>query len=199
MNKILIVTDIQNDFCPGGSLAVPDGDKIIPFVNYLILSQVYDFIVYTQDWHPSNHKSFASQNEGSSVFEKIIIDGIEQVLWPDHCIQNTYGAEFHKSLITDVPSKFIFQKGSNVNVDSYSAFYDNKHNLSTGLGEFLSDKHIEKIDIVGLALDFCVKFTAIDANRLGFETSVLLAGCKSISKDINSHLNEMKRYGIKIH
>ena len=198
MNKTLIITDIQNDFCPGGNLPVIGGDTIIPFVNELLLNPDYDFLIYTKDWHPANHKSFASQHKGKNVFEVIDLFGIEQVLWPDHCVQNTFGSEFHKSLRTDNPNQYIFTKGMNENIDSYSAFFDNKHNSSTGLNEFLKEKNIKIIDVVGLALDYCVKFTANDGIKLGYEVNIILNGCKAISEDINPHIEEMKMNNIKI-
>jgi nicotinamidase/pyrazinamidase len=198
LKKALIVTDIQNDFCPGGSLAVQDGDQVIPFVNELIANNGYDIHIYTKDWHPNDHKSFITQNPGKKVLDTIILNGIEQILWPEHCVQNTWGSDFHKDLRTGVKNEYIFTKGSDKGIDSYSAFYDNKKNVSTGLHEFLKESRVSEIDVVGLALDFCVKYTCLDGKKSGYKVNVLLNGCKAISSDITPHLDEMKKAGISI-
>jgi nicotinamidase/pyrazinamidase len=198
MKKALLIIDIQNDFCPVGNLPVAGGDSIIPFINELIEKPDYDLIILTKDWHPSNHKSFASQHKDKNSFDVINLFGVEQVLWPDHCVQNTFGAEFHKSLKTNVDNQFVFTKGMNENIDSYSGFFDNKHNSSTGLNEFLKERNIEIIDVAGLALDYCVKFTALDGIKLGYEVNVILNGCKAISEDISRHIEEMKINKINI-
>jgi len=198
LKKAIIVTDIQNDFCPGGNLPVEDGDKVIPFINDLLMNNGYDIHIYTKDWHPKDHKSFVTQNPGKIVFDKIILNGIEQILWPEHCVQNTWGSDFHKDLFTGIENKFIITKGSEKEIDSYSAFYDNKKNVSTGLNEFLKEKEVTEIDVVGLALDFCVKYTCLDGIRTGYKVNVILNGSKAISSNIAPHIDEMKRAGINI-
>jgi nicotinamidase/pyrazinamidase len=179
MKKILIIVDVQNDFCPNGNLAVKDGDLITPYINKLIQSKDYDFIVATKDWHPKDHKSFASNNN-KSVGEFIKLNGVLQIMWPDHCIKGTVGAQLHSALDQD-NIDFIFTKGSNKEIDSYSAFFENDLQTKTGLDEFLKAKSVTNIDVVGLALDYCVKATAIDAQSLGYNTTVLLEGTKAVN------------------
>jgi nicotinamidase/pyrazinamidase len=179
MKKILIIVDIQNDFCPNGNLAVKDGDLIIPYVNKLIRSKDYDFIVATKDWHPKDHKSFASNNN-KAVGEFIKLNGVLQILWPDHCIKGTVGSQLHSELDQD-NIDFIFTKGSNKEIDSYSSFFENDYKTKTGLDEFLKAKSVTDIDVVGLALDYCVKATAIDAQSLGYNTTVFLEGTKAVN------------------
>jgi nicotinamidase/pyrazinamidase len=163
----LIIVDIQNDFVPGGALAVPAGDEIIPIVNELQKS--FGLVVATQDWHPEKHKSFASSHPGKKVFEKIQLHGLDQVLWPDHCIQGTNGAELHKGLNTN-RVEAIFRKGMDSDIDSYSGFYDNGYKKSTGLAGYLRERKVTKVYICGLASDYCVFFTARDAIKENFET-----------------------------
>ncbi len=163
----LIIVDIQNDFVPGGALAVPAGDEIIPIVNELQKS--FGLVVATQDWHPEKHKSFASSHPGKKVFEKIQLHGLDQVLWPDHCIQGTNGAELHKGLNTN-RVEAIFRKGMDSDIDSYSGFYDNGYKKSTGLAGYLRERKVKKVYICGLASDYCVFFTARDAIKENFET-----------------------------
>lgn len=177
--KALIIVDIQNDFCPNGNLAVKDGDKIIPFVNSLINSGDYKTIVATMDWHPANHKSFASNN-GKAVGEIIDLNGIKQFMWPDHCVQNTKGAEMRSDLHLDKIQYFV-KKGENPEVDSYSGFFDNDQKTATALNEILLRTGIKEIHVVGLALDYCVKATAIDGQRLGYKTTVLSKGTKAVN------------------
>lgn len=165
MKKALIIIDMQYDFIPGGNLAVKGGDEIIPIINNLIPQ--YELVVATQDWHPANHKSFASQHEGKNVFEVIDLNGLEQVLWPDHCVQGTSGAEFHKDLNFN-KVEAIFRKGMNSEIDSYSGFYDNGHRKSTGLSGYLKEKGIEELHFCGLAADYCVYFSMKDALKEGF-------------------------------
>ena len=179
MKKILIIVDVQNDFCPNGNLAVKDGDLIIPFINKIMKSSEYDFIVATKDWHPKEHKSFASNNN-KKIGEFINLNGIEQIMWPDHCIKGTFGAELHP-LLNKEDIDFIFTKGSNKEIDSYSAFFENDLKTKTGLNEFLKAKNVTDIDVVGLALDYCVKATAIDSQELGYNTSVLLEVTKAVN------------------
>ena len=164
MNAFIIV-DIQNDFIPGGALAVPGGDEIIPIVNQL--QQSFSLIVATQDWHPAHHKSFASSHPGKKTFEKISLHGLDQVLWPDHCIQGTVGAEFHKDLdLTRVEA--IFRKGMDPEIDSYSGFYDNGYRKTTGLAGYLRERKVRKVYVAGLASDYCVFYTAKDAIKENF-------------------------------
>ena len=175
--KALLLIDIQNDFLPGGALAVPDGDQIIPIVNHI--QPPFDLIVATQDWHPPDHKSFASNHAGRKVFETIDLEGLEQVLWPDHCVQGTYGAEFSKQL--DMKKvEAIFRKGTNAAIDSYSGFYDNGHRKSTGLADYLRGKNITQVYIAGLAGDYCVYYSAKDAIKEGFDTYIIEDATKAI-------------------
>jgi nicotinamidase/pyrazinamidase len=168
--KALIIVDIQNDFTQGGALEVPDGAEIIPGVN--ALQSEYDLIVATQDWHPPAHKSFASNHTGQKAFDRILLDGLEQVLWPNHCIQGTPGAEFHPHL--DLQRvEAIFRKGMNPDIDSYSGFYDNGHRKSTGLAGYLREREVTDVHVCGLAGDYCVYFTAKDSIREGFSTTVI--------------------------
>jgi len=180
--KALIIVDVQYDFLPGGSLAVEGGDEIIPVINQLVKD--YDLIIFTRDFHPSNHKSFASQHEGKNVFDQISLNGIDQVLWPDHCVQGARGSHIHDKLIgnPDLKDKqvYIFKKGMNPEYDSYSGFKD-ANDESTGLYTFLLDNGIHDVEVVGLALDFCVAFTALDADYYGFETIINLGATKGIN------------------
>ena len=199
MNKALIIVDVQYDFLPGGSLAVEGGDEIIPVINQLVKD--YDLIIFTRDFHPSNHKSFASQHEGKNVFDQIKLNGIDQVLWPDHCVQGTRGSDIHDDLIgnPDLKNKkvYIFKKGMDPEYDSYSGFKD-ANDESTGLYTFLLNNMINSIDICGLATDFCCKFTSLDSSKYFFETRLLLSSCRSISKNIEKDINELKINNIKI-
>ena len=160
--KALLLIDIQNGFCPGGNLPVPDGDQVVPIANKLIDSGKYDLIVASQDWHPAGHGSFASSHPGKKPFEIGTLSGKPQMMWPDHCIQNTKDAEFHPGLHLD-DVDFIQQKGQNPAVDSYSAFRDNDQAALIGLAAYLRDKGVTELDLCGLATDYCVKFSAIDA------------------------------------
>ncbi|SIT98234.1 nicotinamidase/pyrazinamidase [Epilithonimonas bovis DSM 19482] len=179
MKKALIIVDVQNDFCEGGALAVPDADSIIPYINLLLEENEYDQVVLTQDWHPANHKSFASNN-GKNVGETISLNGVPQFMWPDHCVQGTFGADFHSDLNRDKVTHII-QKGKNPEIDSYSAFQDNNHFMKTGLEDFLRYHDIQLVEIVGLALDYCVKFTALDAINAGFVTCLHFNGTKAVN------------------
>lgn len=176
--KALLLIDIQNDFIPGGALAVPGGDEIIDVVNKL--QPYFDLVVATQDWHPSNHKSFASQHEGKDVFEKIDLNGLQQVLWPDHCVQGTNGAAFSPKLNMN-RVEAIFRKGTNAEIDSYSGFYDNSHLKSTGLADYLKGKGVTVIYLVGLAGDYCVYFSAKDAIAEGFQTYLIEDAIRTIN------------------
>ncbi|MHC5003715.1 MAG: bifunctional nicotinamidase/pyrazinamidase [Planctomycetota bacterium] len=178
MASALIVVDIQNDFLPQGALAVPDGDAVIPVANRLLAAR--DLVVATKDWHPPDHESFASQHPGHAVGDVIDLHGLDQILWPDHCVQGTPGAEFAPGLET---SRFaaVFHKGTDRTIDSYSCFYDNAHRRSTGLGEWLRGRGVKAVEIVGLATDYCVKFSVLDARRLGLETTVVRAGVRAVN------------------
>lgn len=178
--KALLVVDLQNDFLPGGSLAVAEGDSIIPVINSIQTD--FDLIVATQDWHPRDHKSFASQHPEKRSFEVIDLNGLPQVLWPDHCVQGTLGAAFSKAWHSDSIAA-IFRKGMDVAVDSYSGFYDNDKRNTTGLLGFLKDKGVTEVYVCGLAADFCVYYTAVDAVEAGFETFYLEFATKAIDVD----------------
>jgi len=194
--KALIIVDVQNDFCPGGNLAAEGGDEIIKGINKLPNTGYYDIIVLTQDWHPENHKSFASQWKGKNTFDIVKLNGIDQVLWPDHCIQYTNGADFHPNLnITE--DMVIFTKGENPEVDSYSGFYDNDHETSTGLAEFLKEQNITEVDVCGIATDFCVKFTALDAIKEGFKTTLFKDLCRGIG-ELEPIYQELVKAGVNI-
>ena len=179
MKKALIVVDVQNDFCEGGALAVPKANEIIPYVNLLMEDSTYDEIILTQDWHPANHKSFASNND-KKVGESIELNGYSQFMWPDHCVQGSFGAEFHKDLNVEKVTHIV-QKGKNPEVDSYSGFQDNNQLVKTDLEDYLKFKDIEIVEIVGLALDYCVKFTCLDAAKSGFITCLHYKGTKAVN------------------
>ena len=192
------MVDLQNDFCQGGSLAVPSGEKIIPTAN--ALQTHFDLIIATQDWHPEDHMSFAPNHKGQGVGDLIVINHRPQVLWPVHCVQNTQGAEFHPGLKTHKITK-IFYKGCDKKMDSYSAFFDNAHERSTGLGDFLASLQVEDVYILGLATDYCVKYTVIDAIHLGFNTYVIEDACQGVKlqpDDITKAYDEMNQAGAKI-
>lgn len=195
--KALIMVDIQNDFLPTGALPVPEGDQIIPIVNQL--QSQFDLIVLTQDWHPPNHKSFASQH-GKQPGEVITLNGLEQILWPDHCVQEETGAELAIGLKTESVDR-SFHKGTDPELDSYSAFFDNAKLKSTGLGDYLKEKGVKQVYLVGLATDYCVKFSALDAIDLGFDTYVVLDATRGVNLnggDTDAAVEEMRRNGIRI-
>lgn len=196
MNKALIIIDIQNDFTEGGSLEVPNANEIIPVVNDL--QQQFELIFATQDWHPANHGSFASKNQGRKTFEVIDLNGLDQVLWPDHCIQGSQGAEFHIDLKTE-KIQTIFRKGMDPEIDSYSGFYDNGHRRSTGLSGFLKGLQIEHLYFCGLAADYCVYYSIKDAIQEGFKCSLFLNATKAIS-DENLLLikKELQNLGVEL-
>lgn len=179
MKKALIVVDVQNDFCEGGALEVPNASEAIPYINSLIESNIYDEIIFTQDWHPANHKSFASNNE-KNIGDVIELNGIQQFMWPDHCVQGSHGAEFHKDLNTSKISHIV-RKGTNPEIDSYSAFQDNNHFMQTDLDNYLKEKNIELVEVVGLALDYCVKYTCLDAVSNGYITCLHFQGTKAVN------------------
>lgn len=180
MTTALIVIDVQTDFCPGGALAVPDGDKIVAPVNALMAEA--EAVILTQDWHPAGHSSFASSHAGKSPYDLIDMPYGPQVLWPDHCIQGSIGAQFHPELQAD-RADLIIRKGYNPEIDSYSAFFENDHRTPTGLEGYLRTRGIETLVMVGLALDFCVNFSAVDAAKLGFNVEVREDLCRAIDLD----------------
>ena len=179
MKKALIIVDVQNDFCEGGALAVPGANEIISYINLLMEENEYDKIVLTQDWHPANHKCFASTN-GKKVGDTSLLNGIPQFMWPDHCVQGTSGAEFHKDLNREKVDHII-QKGKNIDFDSYSGFQDNNHFTKTGLDDYLKYHDIQLLEVVGLALDYCVKFTCLDAAQLGYVTCLHFNGTRAVN------------------
>ena len=194
--KTLLIIDVQNDFLPGGSLAVPKGGEIIQEINEIMTN--YDLIVATKDWHPSDHISFASNHSGNKDGDIIKFKNHKQILWPDHCIQDSFGSEFPSGLYSDKINKIIY-KGKNKDIDSYSAFFDNLNLTSTDLFEFLKDKKVEKIDIVGLATEYCVKFSALDSLKLGFYTRIISKCVRGLNDDnIKNALDEMRSKGIVI-
>jgi nicotinamidase/pyrazinamidase len=193
--KALIIVDLQNDFLPGGALPVPRSDEVIPLANEL--QQRFELVVATQDWHPPDHGSFAANHPGKEPGDRIILDGIEQILWPVHCVQNTHGAEFAPAFDTSRIAH-VFHKGVDPLIDSYSTFFDNAHRRHTGLAHYLDKRGVKDIYLMGLALDYCVKYSALDARQLGLTTHVILDGCRGIeleSGDIDHALDEMKRAG----
>ena len=175
--RALILVDIQNDFVPGGALPVPRGNEIIPLANEL--QHNFDLVVATQDWHPQKHKSFASSHAGKNPFEKIMLHGLEQVLWPDHCVQGSSGAQIHPQLNTN-KVEAVFRKGMDPEIDSYSAFYDNGYKKSTGLAGYLRERKVQKVFVCGLAADFCVYFTAKDALNENFKTYIIEDATRAI-------------------
>jgi nicotinamidase/pyrazinamidase len=195
MKRVLILVDLQNDFLPGGALAVPHGDEVIPLADEL--QQRFELVVATQDWHPPDHGSFAANHPGKHPGDRIILDGIEQILWPVHCVRNTQGAEFAPSFDTSRIAH-VFHKGTERNIDSYSTFFDNAHRRHTGLAHYLEKRGIKNIYLMGLALDYCVKYSTLDARHLGLKTYVIVDGCRGIDLecgDIARALDEMKRAG----
>jgi nicotinamidase/pyrazinamidase len=195
--KALILVDIQNDFCPGGSLAVPDGDSVVPSANRL--QKQFDLIVATQDWHPRGHGSFASAH-GKPIYEVITIRGAPQTLWPDHCVQGTHGAEL-VSALDRARIMRIFQKGTDPEIDSYSGFLDADHAHATGLADYLRERGVDEVYLAGLATDYCVKYTALDAAQLGFRAHVIEDACRGVNiqpGDSMTALQEMRAAGVRI-
>lgn len=197
MNTLLVI-DVQNDFCVGGALAVNDGDAIVSLVNRH--RDDFELVVFSQDWHPEGHKSFASSHPGKQPGDHVTIDGVDQILWPDHCVQETFGAQFHPDLdvLEDDP---IFQKGTDPEIDSYSAFFDNARKKSTGLSKFLKEKGVTELTICGLATDYCVKFSALDALSEGFKVNIWSAACRGVDKtrgDSKRALKELQEAGAKL-
>lgn len=178
--QALIVVDIQNDFCPGGALAVPRGEEVVPVVNRLIAEHRH--VVLTQDWHPADHTSFASRHPGRQPFETIEMSYGPQTLWPDHCVQGTPGAEFHPDLEA-TKAELVIRKGFRREIDSYSAFFENDHRTPTGLGGYLKERGFTEIVLAGLAVDYCVHYSALDARKLGFGVTVIEGACRAIDLD----------------
>lgn len=193
----LLVIDVQNDFCDGGALAVPDGDAVVPVINSLIA--LFSTVVLAQDWHPKGHSSFASEHNNKNPLDVINAAYGEQTLWPDHCIQGNYGAEFHPDLNVHA-AQMIVRKGFRQSIDSYSAFYENDKTTQTGLLGYLKERGVKQVFCVGLATDFCVRFSAEDAQHAGFKTSVLTAGCRGIDIEgsVAASYNAMTNIGIDI-
>ena len=195
MTKALIVIDVQNDFCPGGALAVASGDEIVKGINDLMPE--FDVVILTQDWHPAGHSSFASTHR-AAPFSEIKMPYGPQVLWPDHCVQGSKGAEFHSDLRTD--GDLIIRKGYNQDIDSYSAFFENDKSTPTGLKGYLETRNIEKLTMAGLARDVCVNFSAVDAANLGFDVTVRTDLCRAIDMDgsLEAALAGMRNAGVTL-
>ncbi|MGJ5047431.1 bifunctional nicotinamidase/pyrazinamidase [Bradyrhizobium oligotrophicum] len=187
---LLLIIDVQNDFCPGGALAVADGDAVVPVINRL--SGMFDHVVLTQDWHPAGHSSFASSHPGKAPFESVTMPYGPQTLWPDHCIQGTPGAAFHADLATD-KAQLIIRKGFRAAIDSYSAFFENDKTTPTGLAGYLRERGLKRVFLVGLATDFCVHYSAVDARRLGFAAIVVDNACRGI--DLGGSMAAAKAQG----
>ncbi len=194
--KTLIIVDPQNDFMPGGSLEIEKGDEIVPVINSI--SDEFELIVATQDWHPDGHRSFASSHDGKKQFDKIEWKGMEQVLWPDHCVQGSKGANFHEDLKTD-SVEAIFRKGMNPDIDSYSGFYDNEHKKSTGLSGYLKEKKASELYFCGLAADICVYFTLKDAINEDFKVNLIEDATRPLNADdFENQMQELKSQGVNI-
>jgi nicotinamidase/pyrazinamidase len=192
----LLLVDIQNDFCAGGALAVPDGDAVVPVAN--LLSPRFELVVATQDWHPASHLSFARNHPGKNLYELTELDGLPQVLWPAHCVQGTHGAELHPQLERERIRR-VFPKGTDARIDSYSGFFDNGHRKATGLGEYLRSSGVTGVVVLGLATDYCVKWTALDARQLGFDVQLVVDGCRGVAlgpDDVPNALDEMRAGGV---
>ena len=198
--KALILVDIQNDFVANGALAVPKGEEIIEIANQLQNSHFFDLIVATQDWHPANHGSFAANHANQNIGNLIDFNGLPQILWPVHCVQHTKGAALVANLETQNIDK-IFYKGTDETIDSYSGFFDNGHRKQTGLGDFLKRNEVSEVYIIGLATDYCVKFTALDAKSLGFETYLIADACRAVNLQATDEVNALaviKKAGVQI-
>ena len=195
--KALVLVDLQNDFLPGGALPVPDGDQVIPVANRV--QKVFPLVVATQDWHPANHGSFAASHPGRKPGEVVQLAGLPQILWPVHCVQGTRGAAFAPGLETERFAK-VFSKGASPEIDSYSGFFDNGHRRATGLGDYLRDRGVDTVYVMGLATDYCVKFTALDARALGLETHLISDGCRGVNLqpgEVDRAIAEMRAAGVR--
>lgn len=196
--EALLLIDIQNDFVPGGALAVRDGHAVVPVANALMPR--FNLVVATQDWHPPDHESFASQHPGRRPGEVIDLHGLPQVLWPDHCVKNTHGAELVRELDCSRIDEVV-QKGADREIDSYSGFFDNGHRKDTGLHAFLRSQGIEALYLVGIATDYCVKFTALDARELGYRVKLVIDGVRGVGlkpTDIQDAIDEMQKAGVEV-
>ena len=196
--EALILIDLQNDFMPGGALAVPAGDEVVAVANEMI--GLFDLVVATRDWHPADHSSFAVNHPGHEPGEVIELDGLAQVLWPVHCVQNTFGAELVRGLDSS-GIQHVFFKGTDPSIDSYSAFFDNAHRRATGLGDYLKDRGVDHVYLMGLATDYCVQFSALDAVKLGFRTTVIEDGSRGVELqpgDTRHAIDRMRNAGIEI-
>lgn len=196
--RALIVVDLQNDFLPGGALAVPLGDEVIPVINGLLPH--FELAVATQDWHPADHGSFAANHPGKNVYDQITLAGLPQTLWPVHCVENSHGAQLASALHTTRLAG-VFQKGTDPAIDSYSGFFDNGHRRATGLGDWLKSRGVSEVCVCGLATDYCVKFTALDAVQLGFVVSLAADACRGVNlrpHDSQDAIEDMKRAGVRI-
>ena len=187
--RALIIVDMQNDFMPGGNLAVPGSDEVIDIINRLADS--FELVVATQDWHPAEHGSFASQHPGQRPGEVIDLHGLEQVLWPDHCVQKSTGAEFVAGLDTEAVGH-VFRKGTDPAIDSYSGFFDNGHRKATGMGHFLAEANVESVLVCGVATDYCVKFTVLDALELGFDVTLIVDACRGVNLEPDDSLQAIQ-------
>ena len=196
--KALILVDIQNDFCPGGALAVANGDEVVPVANKL--AHRFDLVVATQDWHPRDHGSFAANHPGTEPGQVIDLDGLDQVLWPVHCVQGSDGAAFRADFDTRWVNE-VFRKGTDPGIDSYSGFYDNGHRQATGLADYLREKGVGAVYVLGLATDYCVKFTALDAVSAGFDTYLVEDGCRAVELqegDAERAIDRMREAGVTV-
>jgi nicotinamidase/pyrazinamidase len=194
----LLVIDVQNDFCPGGSLAVSGGDAIVPLINGLM--RLFPRVIATQDWHPSDHVSFASSHPGKKVLDSVEADGIMQVLWPDHCVQATRGADLHPALDTRAVG-LVLRKGMRSRLDSYSAFFENDRTTGTGLTDYLKGLGVTRVAVCGLATDYCVRASALDARRMGFEVFLVEDACRGVDLpkgSVTAALDDMVRAGVEL-
>ena len=197
VRDVLFIVDVQNDFCPGGALAVPQGDQIVPAVNRLAAK--FAHVILTQDWHPRGHASFASSHTGKQPFDTIDLSYGQQILWPDHCVQGTRGAAFHPDL--EVPdAELVLRKGFRTAIDSYSAFLENDHRTPTGLAGYLKERRFERITLCGLATDFCVLYSALDGRQAGFAVTVVTDACRGIDMDgsLSQAMRSMNEAGVTI-
>ncbi len=195
--RALILVDIQNDFMPDGALPVPGGYDVVPVANKV--QNGFELVVATQDWHPADHGSFAANHDGTEPGQVIDLDGLDQILWPIHCVQESDGAKFVDGLNTE--GVRVFQKGTALNIDSYSGFFDNGHRQATGLGEFLKNQDVEQVYVCGVATDYCVKFTALDAVELGFETFLIEDACRGVNLnegDVDQAIEDMQNAGVHV-
>jgi len=197
MNALLLI-DLQNDFLPGGAVPVPHGQAVLPLANQL--QGAFKLVVATQDWHPANHKSFASNHPGRKPGDTRLLKKIPQTLWPAHCVQNTHGAELSTALMLNRVNK-VFRKGTDADIDGYSAFFDNGHTLATGLHEYLQEKRVKDVYVLGLGTELCVKATALDAVALGFKTFLIEDACRSFNlkpEDAKAAIEELRVAGTTV-